>query len=76
MLILGVYLLLAFFNLYHLLKFGFFDFTGKLTFVIFSSAWVIIMVFTFIFLKDVPWLDSFDLFSDTFGQIDFGFKIL
>lgn len=64
LLALGLYLFLVFFNLYHLLKFGFFDFTGKLNTLLFCCAWSIILFFTWFFLKEVSWLDSFDIFSE------------
>ena len=71
--ILAVFFLTAFFNLYHLIKFGFFDFTGKLNTIIFTCAWAIILTFSFLFLKEVPWLESFDIIDETIGQIDMPF---
>lgn len=71
LLVLGFYLFILFFNLYHLFKFGFFDFTGKVNAFVFCGAWAIIIFFTWFFLKDVPWFDSFNLWDETFGQISF-----
>lgn len=69
--VLGFYLFFLFFNLYHLFKFGFFDFTGKINALVFCGAWVIILFFTLFFLKDVPWLSSFDLWEETLGRFTF-----
>lgn len=69
--ILGFYLILVFFNLYHLVRFGFFDFTGKLNLFIFCCAWLIILIFTWFFLRDVPWLDTFNPLTDVYQEINF-----
>lgn len=69
--ILGFYFITVFFNLYHLIKFGFFDFTGKINGILFSLAWIVILGFTLFLLKDVPWFDTFDLFKDIIGEISF-----
>ncbi|MFH0818420.1 MAG: hypothetical protein V1898_00265 [Patescibacteria group bacterium] len=62
------FLIMAFFNLYHLIKYGFFDFTGKLNTFIFICAWLIIIGFTILFFWSVPWFDTFDLFADIIGE--------
>lgn len=59
----GVFLLWTFFNVWHLMKFGFFDFTGKLNATIFILYSVAVVVLTFLLLSEVQWLDSFNLFS-------------
>ena len=53
------FLLWSFFNLYHIIKFGFFDFTGKLNTGIFACLSIAIFFITFLLLKDVAWLDTF-----------------
>lgn len=49
----------AFFNVWHLIKFGFFDFTGKLNAFVFLGFSIIIIFITVILLQDTPWLDTF-----------------
>lgn len=58
-----IFLVGTFFNVWHLVKFGFFDFTGKLNAIVFLIFTVIIIVLTFLLLQDVPWFDSFNLFA-------------
>ena len=66
-----IFLIGTFFNVWHLIKFGFFDFTGKLNAIVFLLFTVIIIVLTFLLLQDVPWLDTFDLFSIPGNLFDF-----
>lgn len=68
--VLGFYCFMAFFNIYHLVKFGFFDFTGKINGLLFSGAWLIILFFTFFFLRKVEWFEYFDFFNDIFGTVN------
>lgn len=58
----GVFLLWSFFNFYHLIKYGFFDFTGKLHAFMFVGFSTVVIGITVLLLKDVPWFDtiSFD----------------
>lgn len=51
------------FNLYHLRRFGFFDFTALLVTVVAGSILVIVNVFVIIFLYQVPWLESGEVFE-------------
>lgn len=53
----------TFFNLYHIMKFGFFDFTGKLNTLFFLCYGLIILGTTFLLLRDIHWTDTVDLFS-------------
>jgi hypothetical protein len=47
-------------NIYHLVRFGLFDFTGKVTLLIFSSLSIITIGFTALFLYDTDWTDTFN----------------
>lgn len=57
------FLVVTFFNVYHLLKFGFFDFTGKLNALVFIGFSVAVIIVTVLLLWNVSWLDTFDLFN-------------
>ncbi|PIW37060.1 MAG: hypothetical protein COW24_02235 [Candidatus Kerfeldbacteria bacterium CG15_BIG_FIL_POST_REV_8_21_14_020_45_12] len=58
-----IFLVITFFNIYHLFKFGFFDFTGKLNAMVFVGFSVVIVAVSVLLLWNIPWFDSFDLFS-------------
>lgn len=60
----GVFFLWAFFNLYHIVRFGLFDFTGKLNTFVFVTLTCIIFVLTALMLKDTPWFDTFPIFTN------------
>ncbi|MFH1426006.1 MAG: hypothetical protein ABIG66_01075 [Candidatus Kerfeldbacteria bacterium] len=66
-----VFMVWTFFNLYHLFKFGFFDFTGKLNAFIFIGFTAAVITVTIMLLSDIPWFDSFDLFG-ILGDFNFG----
>ncbi len=51
-------------NLYHLIKYGFFDFSGKVQTFLIIGVMVVIIGFTFLFLQDVRWTEQIDLLSD------------
>lgn len=57
----ALFLLWTFFNVYHIVKFGMFDFTGKLNLTIFICFSLIIFGMTALLLQDVPWLDSVNI---------------
>lgn len=59
----GVFLLWSFFNFYHLIKYGFFDFTGKLHAFMFVGFSVVVLSITILLLKDVPWFDTISVDS-------------
>ncbi|OGY87320.1 MAG: hypothetical protein A2233_01300 [Candidatus Kerfeldbacteria bacterium RIFOXYA2_FULL_38_24] len=61
--IFSVYLVWTFFNLYHIIKFGFFDFTGKVNTLLFVGFSLVILSVTYFLLKDIVWTDSLMLFS-------------
>lgn len=61
----------AFFNFYHIFKFGFFDFTGKLNTLLTIGAIIVILFFTIFLLKDIAWMDSFSLWSSQ--SLDFNY---
>ncbi|MBI2410992.1 MAG: hypothetical protein HYV32_03845 [Candidatus Kerfeldbacteria bacterium] len=50
-----------FFNLYHIIKFGFFDFSGKMNTFFFVALTIVLLWITILLLKNVPWLDTFTL---------------
>lgn len=56
---LGVILVLAFFNIYHMVRFGMFDFTGRLNTFIYVSFSIAILILTILLLVNVPWFDTF-----------------
>lgn len=69
----GIFLVWMFFNLWHLFKFGFFDFTGKLNAFIFIGFSIVIFIITLLLLKDTPWFDTFnpmDIFSGEWFSSD------
>lgn len=66
----GMFFLWMFFNVYHLMKFGLFDFTGKLNGFIFLLFSTLIFAATFFLLRDVSWLDTFQLFDVPKGLLD------
>lgn len=55
---LAVYLFFAFFNIYHMVRFGFFDFLGKLNTILYIGVVVTVLIITFVLVFDTPWLDS------------------
>jgi len=52
-----------FFNLYHLRRFGYFGFTGFVITTLVGSVIVLLIIFTVIFLRNVPWAESGQLFT-------------
>lgn len=63
----GFFMLWAFFNFYHLIKFGFFDFTGKLNAFLFVGFSLVTIGITILLLKDTPWFDTVST-TDIFPQ--------
>jgi len=59
------YAIFLFFNFYHMVRFGFFDFVGKLQTAMLAAVVVIILFFTGLFLRDVDWTESFMLFDSS-----------
>lgn len=56
-----IYIFLMGLNVYHLMKFGFFDFAGKLNLFTFSLLSVVVIGFAALFLSNVEWTNEFDL---------------
>lgn len=54
-----------FFNLYHLRRFGFFDFTAFVITMLTMIVMGLMMVFSIIFLVNVNWTDSAELFDNS-----------
>jgi hypothetical protein len=48
-------------NVYHLVRFGLFDFTGKVTLLIFSGLSLITLGFAVLLLSETTWTDTFSL---------------
>jgi len=65
LIIVGLYLLFGFFNLYHLLKFGFVSFTNLAVMLIFIALSCWLITFSFSVLRAIDWqtplLDLSDL---------------
>ena len=59
-----MYFVMAFFNVYHMIRFGFFDFVGKIHTLLLACIVALIVFFTILFLRNVNWLDSFVLFDN------------
>jgi len=55
LIIVGLYLLYAFFNLYHLLKFGFVSFTNLAVMLIFIALSYWLITFSFSVLSTIDW---------------------
>lgn len=68
LLALGVYLFFAFFNIYHMVRFGFFDFLGKMNTILYIGVTVVILVITFMLVFDTPWLDSVPITGGLLGS--------
>lgn len=61
---------LALFNIWHMVRFGMFDFTGKLNTVVFVGFSIIILVLTVLLLINVNWFDTFavgEILNFSFG---------
>lgn len=57
---LGAFFIWGFFNMYHIVKFGLFDFAGKIHTFFFIGITISILIVSFLLLKDVPWFDTFE----------------
>lgn len=58
-----IYAFFAFFNVYHMVRFGFFDFIGKLHTVLLFGVVIAIIFVTGLLLSSVPWTGSFTVFD-------------
>lgn len=58
-----VFLVWSAFHLYHMIRFGMFDFTGKLNTLVFIVLTIIILVLTLLFLREIPWTTSASVFD-------------
>ncbi|MBI2415935.1 MAG: hypothetical protein HYV33_04745 [Candidatus Kerfeldbacteria bacterium] len=58
-------------NFYHLIKFGFFDFTGKLITVLVLGIFAVTILFTIIMLREVDWTSNETLFDNTLDDLPF-----
>lgn len=59
LIMLGGICILGFFNIYHMVRFGMFDFTGKLNTAVFICFSIAIVALTVLLLVNVPWFDTF-----------------
>ena len=62
LIVIGAFLLMAFFNLYHVFKFGLFDIRAKLMAFIFIAFTAAVIAFTMYMLRDVDWSQTVTLF--------------
>jgi len=51
-------------SLYHLTRFGFFDFTARLNTMLLAGVFVIVIVFSIVFLRHVDWTETVELSPD------------
>lgn len=51
-------------NLYHLTRFGFFDFTARLNTMLVGGVFIIVIVFSIVFLRQVDWMETVELSPD------------
>lgn len=65
------YMLVLTFNLYHMIRWGLFNFTGRLNTSLVLSALVIIFVVTMVLLSQVDWFGTFSPFDVTVNNFDF-----
>lgn len=56
--IVAIYFFFAILNFYHIVKFGFFDFSGKLNTFLYLAVNVVVIFFTWFFLRDIDWTQS------------------
>lgn len=56
-----IFFVWAVFHLYHMVKFGMFDFTGKLNTFIFVSVGIIILLLTALLLQGTPWQETINV---------------
>lgn len=61
--VLLLYFIFVFFSVYHMVRFGFFDFVAKLHTIMLLSVIVVILTFTAILLRNVHWTDTFSIFD-------------
>lgn len=58
-----VYAFFGFFNVYHMVRFGFFDFIGKVHTALLAGVVIAIIFVTGLLLNNVPWTGSFTVFD-------------
>ncbi len=56
--ILFIYVIILFFNLYHMMRYGFFDRVGKFNTILVTGAISVIIIITVILLWPVDWLET------------------
>lgn len=61
----------AFVNVYHMVRFGFFDFTGRMHTLLMACVVAVVLFFTILFLKDVAWTENFSVFNMDFEELSF-----
>lgn len=64
--VIGVLVCVGFFliNFYHLKHFGFFDFAGQVQTVMVVAIFLIILMFTVLFVLHIDWTDTAELFGN------------
>ena len=71
LIVLLVYALALGFNLYHMVRWGLFNFTGKLNTFMVLGVMVCIIIFTGILLINVDWLSTFSPLQLTPNELNF-----
>lgn len=65
-----LFFLFAFFDLYHMIKFGHWDYSGFFMTFIFIGGIVIILFLTWQYGSQIDWSQSFNLFESNFKNIN------
>lgn len=70
-----IFFAFAFTNIYHMVRFGFFDFVGRLHTLLLTAVIAVVLFFTILLLKDIDWLGSFTIFEDTLNSLGGNFEL-
>lgn len=62
--IIFVFFMLAFFNLYHVIKFGLFNATARIVTFTFIVVCIVILAISWLFLAHTHWTDTFSIFGN------------
>lgn len=58
-----IFLLWGAFHLYHMIKFGMFDFTGKLNTFLFLALSLFFLLMTILLLREISWTETVRVFD-------------
>ncbi len=62
--ILVLYFAFVFFSVYHMIRFGFYDFVAKLHTALLASVVAVVLIFTMLFLRDIQWAETFSVLDN------------